>query len=106
MQSARNPYCQAFDLVSGQIVELHVDEAGLVYLMTSENLAKYCAGRGDYAAEESMPFADPIELVAGEAGRWYLVSEQLLRGAYRLRRDLGAIGGQLAMRRYRGGQTR
>jgi hypothetical protein len=27
-----------------------------------------------------MPHADPIELVAGRAGRWFLVSEQLLIG--------------------------
>lgn len=68
----RNPFCQAFDLVSGQIIELHLNEGtALVYLMSSENVATYCAGRNDYQAEASMPFAEVIELVAGYAGRWF-----------------------------------
>ncbi len=95
----RNPFCQAFDLESGHIVELHVDASGLVYLMTPENLMKYCFGRDDYEAEGAMPHADPIELVAGRAGRWFLVSEQLLIGTYRLRRGVQATQGALMMRR-------
>jgi hypothetical protein len=97
----RNPYAQGFDLLSGQIVELRVEEAGLVYLMTAKNLALYCIGRDDYDAEGSMPFADPIELVAGDAGRWFLVSEHQLRGMYRLRRGVQMTEGRLAMRRVR-----
>jgi hypothetical protein len=56
---ARNPYLHAFDLRSGEIVELTVDAAVLVYLMMHENLTKYRVGRDDYAAEgqfrESVP---------------------------------------------------
>jgi hypothetical protein len=95
----RNPYCQAFDLRSGEIVELDVDAAGLVYLMTAENMPKYCAGRDDFIAEASMPFANPIELVARKAGRWFLVSEDLLQGSYRLRRGLESKAGRLQMYR-------
>lgn len=81
----RNPFSQVFDLESGQIIELHVDAGALVHLMTLENLSNYCAGRDNYQAESNMPFADPIELVAGDTGRWFLVSEALLEGAYRPR---------------------
>jgi hypothetical protein len=77
----RKPYCQALDLRSGEIVEIHVDVAGVVYLTTEDNLQKYRAGRVDYAAEESLPFASPIELVARKPGRWYLMSEQPLGGS-------------------------
>lgn len=97
----RDPYCQPFDLRSGEIVELHVDAAGLVYLMTDENLIKYRAGREDFKAEASLPFASPIELVAGKTGRWYLVSEQALEGLYRVRRGLESRTGILQMIRRR-----
>jgi Domain of unknown function (DUF1883) len=97
----RNPYCQPFDLRSGEIVELHIDVAGLVSLMTDENLLKYRAGRDDYTAEESLPFASPIELVARKAGRWYLVSEQPLEGLYRVRLGLESRTGLLQMFRRR-----
>lgn len=98
---ARNPYCQSLELRAGEIVELHGDEAGLVHLMTAENFAKYCASRDDYTAEGSLPFADPIELVARKAGRWFLVCEQQLRGEYRLRRGLYVRTGRLQMYRVR-----
>jgi hypothetical protein len=98
---ARNPYLQAFDLRSGEIVELTVGAAGLLYLMTPENLTKYCAGREDYKAEGAMPGVSPIELVAGRAGRWYLVSEHPLEGTYRLRRGLDVRSGSLRMQRSR-----
>jgi hypothetical protein len=95
----RNPFCQAFDLESGHIVELRVNEAGPVYLMTPENLMRYCFGRDDYEAEGAIPLADPIELVARRAGRWFLVSEQQLLGTYRLRRGVHSTLGALKMRR-------
>lgn len=97
----RNPYCQAFELRSGEIVELHLEAAGLVYLMTAENMPKYCAGRDDFIAEGNLPFATPIELVARKTGRWFLVSEQRLTGTYRLRRGLETKTGRLQMYRAR-----
>jgi hypothetical protein len=97
----RDPYCQPFDLHGGEIVELHVDVAGLIYLMTDENLLKYRAGREDFTAEESLPFASPIELVARKTGRWYLVSEQALEGLYRVRRGLESRTGLLQLTRRR-----
>lgn len=96
----RNPFCQAFDLESGHIVELHVDENAFVHLMTPENLMRYCFGRDDYEAEGAMPFANPIELVAARTGRWFLVSDQRLLGTYRLRRGAQATQGALMMRRF------
>ena len=99
MPAARNPYCQAFDLNTGQIIELRVDEGGLVYLMTCENLSKYCAGRDDYLAEGSMPFADPIELVTREAGRWFIVCEHQLQGTFWLRGGFDVKSGPLQMHR-------
>ena len=95
----RNPFCQAFDLQGGEIIELHVGDAGPVYLMTPENLMRYCFGRDDYDAEGATPFADSIELVANRSGRWFLISEQLLMGTYRLRRGVNATMGALTMRR-------
>jgi hypothetical protein len=98
---ARNPFCQAFELQSGQIVELAVDDAESAYLMTESNVIKYCEGRDDYEAEGSMPFASPIELVAADKGWWYLISEHQLRGRYRLRLGIRVTEGQLEMRRVR-----
>ena len=63
--------------------------------MTEDNIQKYRAGRKDYAAEENLPFASPIELVARKAGRWYLVSEQPLEGLYRVRRGVESRTGRL-----------
>jgi hypothetical protein len=102
----RNPFCQAFDLQDGQSVEihskiadLHVAQAGLVYLMTPANLMAYCFGRNDYETETALPFADPIALFAGHAGRWFLVSELELRGTYCLRGGAEISTGPLRMRR-------
>ena len=95
----RNPYCQPFNLRSGEIVELRGGEAAPVYLMTGDNLMKYRAGRDDYVAEVSMPFAELIELVAAKAGNCHLVCEQPLRGTYRVRRGLDERTGTLQMAR-------
>jgi hypothetical protein len=88
-----------FDLRSGEIVEIHLDEAGPVCLMSAENLMRYRLGRDDYVAEGSLPFASPIELVARNAGQWHLVSEQPLSGMYRLRRGVETRTGTLRMTR-------
>lgn len=84
----RNPYCQPFELRSGEIVELEVTAPSSIYLMTTDNLARYRAGRKDYVAEASLPFASRVELVAHKAGVWYLVSERPLEGVCHLRRGL------------------
>jgi hypothetical protein len=97
----RNPYCQAFYLQGGQIVELHVDAAGWVYLMTDENLVKYCAGLKNYSAQHGMLLDRPIKIVAANTGRWYVVSEHLLQGTYRLRMGADVSEGPLEMRRVR-----